>query len=413
MSDEALEVLDGLEPAVESDVPETEVPEVDAPEGAEPETPEGQEPADKQAPDARQLPKEVQRALKALRENPETAKVARELNDSFFRERAYQKHGTVAQIAEMASTIQQLGGAEGITAMRGEIDEYAQELSQFTEGNAEVLEKWAKQAPQGLIKLATPFLNKLYEIDNAAYGRAVAPSIAGTLRNYGIDQNGLQALVNSTDPAAKAIGAKLQELMGVLTETMRNAPKQDDAKVSELSKREEALLTRESNVQIRDVARDTIGNQNSLIDRGVAPLLKGRPLGTEAKADLIAGIKGNLEKLFAADKTYGQHVSAALETIKQGVKAGKNVDEQKRSLTRYINAKTEELVPKAVRSTWNIRYGTATPQKNGNGTPPKNPAPAGMLSRAPKLAEMDKVTNYQNLWIMNKGFIKGRAVSWR
>lgn len=411
MSDEALEVLDGLEPAVESDVPETEVPEVDAPEGAEPETPEGQEPADKQVPDARQLPKEVQRALKALRENPETAKVARELNDSFFRERAYQKHGTVAQIAEMASTIQQLGGAEGITAMRGEIDEYAQELSQFTEGNAEVLEKWAKQAPQGLIKLATPFLNKLYEIDNAAYGRAVAPSIAGTLRNYGIDQNGLQTLINSTDPAAKAIGAKLQELMGVLTETMRNAPKQDDAKVSELSKREQALLTRESNVQIRDVARDTIGNQNSLIDRGVAPLLKGRPLGTEAKADLITGIKGNLEKLFAADKTYGQHVSAALEAIKQGVKASKNVDEQKRSLTRYINAKTEELVPKAVRSTWNIRYGTAAPAKaapNGKAAP----APAGKLNRAPKLAEMDKIPNYQNLWIMNKGKIKGREVTW-
>lgn len=409
---EVLAAPDGLETDLSTDVQTPEEPEIDAPEGAEPETPEGQEPADKQVPDARQLPKEVQRALKALRENPDTAKVARELNDSFFRERAYQKHGTVAQIAEMASTIQQLGGAEGITAMRGEIDEYAQELSQFTEGNAEVLEKWAKQAPQGLIKLATPFLNKLYEIDNAAYGRAVAPSIAGTLRNYGIDQNGLQTLVNSTDPAAKAIGAKLQELMGVLTETMRNAPKQDDAKVSELSKREEALLTRESNVQIRDVARDTIGNQNTLIDRGLVTNLKQRPLGPEAKTNLIGGIKGTLEKMFAADKTYGHHVSAALEAIKQGVKSSKNVDEQKKSLTRYINAKTEELVPKAIRKEWNERYGTSAPPKNGNGTPPKAPTPAGKLNRTPRLAELDKVANYQTLFIMNKGFIKGRAVSW-
>jgi hypothetical protein len=346
--------------------------------------------------------------------------VARELNDTYNRAQAVIKDlgvknlsQAVVKVREMTSTIEQLGGQEGITRLRGEVDEYAGELAAFTDGDKSVLDKWAKQAPEGLIKL-TPFvMQKCFELNPQAYGAAIAPAIAGTLRNYGLDHSVAQQLANSTDPGAKALGTKLLEMFGELRDVMRQAPKQDDTKANELSQREEALLSKQHNLEVQSVARETLSFQGKQIDRHLAPLLKTKTLSADAKSDLIEGVKPRLERLFAADTVYSSHVKAALDTIRQNVKAGKPVEEQKRSLTRYINAKTEELVPKAVRQTWNVRYGGATQAKgNGNGKVAQK-VTAGLLAKQPRIWELDDVPNKQTLFITNRGFIRGKAVHWK
>src|SRR5579862_3523190 len=124
MMDGEAEVVDtGLET---SEVVETEsstTPEVEGeltPETPAGEKPEGGQPEDKG--DGRALPKDIQRALKALRETPENASVARALNDAYWREQAFAKVFPKPADAQAAkATLELIGGPEGIEKMQADL----------------------------------------------------------------------------------------------------------------------------------------------------------------------------------------------------------------------------------------------------------------------------------------------------
>lgn len=396
--DAGTETGEVVETSVETDAPEisTDVPETPAGE-----TPEGAE------GDARNLPKDVQKFLKSARENPETAKVARALNDAYFREQAYSKYGKPAEIAAAAATLSRLGGDEGIAQMEQQLESMRLVDADIAKGDPGFLDDIIKTSPDGFKKLAPHVLNKLFTLDKVAYGNAVAPVIAGTLKNYQIPQI-LSTLQASQDPAAKAAFEALSGLTKDLEETLRNVPRAEDNSEKQKTQGEWDKINNEKHkMELGSVGSETVKHQSGLVDKNLAPLLKQKPLQPEAKADLKGGINQEIQKLLVEDKNYQQHVKAAVDKIKQNVASGANTAELKRSLASYVNAKMDEVAPKAVKSVWNRRYG-ATPTVK----PPANGQPQARNGVKPKMSEVDRVPNWETLYIAHKAYIKGKLVNW-
>lgn len=386
--------------AVETDgaaeTPEVETPQEEAPqEGAE--TP--------QATDGR-LPKEVSAALKALRgdgTNPEASRGAKILNDAYFREQAFAKYGKPADIAAMASTLERVGGEEGIADLERKAETMRLVDGDIEKGDPGFLDDIIESFPEGFKKLGPHYLSKLYNLDKAAYGHTVAPVIYGTLKNYQLPQM-LSVLEKSTDANIKPVFEALKQLQTDLEEELRNAPRAEDKTArDDVSKEREAIYEEKYGIQAQDIGRTAVSYQNSVIQKALAPFLKDHPIkNQDSRADLNAGIGTEIEKLLKGDADYQRHVKAALTKIRQGVRDNSNVASLKSSLTSYINAKMDDVAPRAVKTVWNRRYGGTTvkkaaPQTNGN-------APA-RTGQKPSMAEVVKVPGWEQLYITHQAYV--------
>lgn len=360
-----------LDQGIETEVPDAEV-DSSISEATESKVSESTESQGEEQDAEQSKPADVAKALKTLRthQDPEIAKLGKLLNDDHFRSQAYGKHGSVQEVAAMAATLARVGGEEGIAKLEGEVNEYSGELADFANGNGRVLDKWLKEAPDGFKKLVPAALNKLYEVDKAAYGRAIAAPMYGTLKNYGIGKI-LPELQKSADPAAKAAYEVLSEMVGALEEELRNAPRQPDNTETERQSAEwEKIHGAKFNNEISLASNDCLKHQSGLIDKGLASYLKTKPLGKEAKSDMVSGITSEINRILTADEDYQRRTKATRESIRQQLRAGESAESQRKALVSYINAKMDEVAPKAVKTVWNRRYGAVK-------TAPKSEAPAG------------------------------------
>lgn len=364
--------------------------------------------------DARALPKEIQKTLKALKENPETAKVARALNDAYFREQAYAKHGKPAEIAAMAATLSRLGGEEGIAELEQKVASMDLVDADIAKGDPGFLDDIIETAPEGFKKLVPAALGKLYNLDKVAYGHAVAPVIYGTLKNYRLPE-ALSILEKSTDANVKPVYETLKQLASDLEEEVRNAPRQEDTNArDEVSKERDALTNERYEMQAQDVGRTTLGYQDTLINRSLAPLLKTHPLGADTKSDLVGGISREIASLLKGDSDYQSHVKAALAKIRETVANKGDTQALKDSVAKYINAKMDEIAPRAVKTVWNRRYGGFAKK-----TTPTNGAAAASgprMGQKPAMADIIKVPNWETLFVAHKAYVmkngKETLVSW-
>lgn len=366
-------------------------------------------PAESAPTDGRTLPKDVQAALKGLRDNPETSKVARALNDTYFREQAYQKtFATPGAAAAAKATLEMLGGDDGIAEMQGRIEQLRVMDEDLAAGKPESLDSLVKDSPEGFKKLIPAALDKLAKLDFKAYGATVAPIIANTLKNYQLPQV-LQALQSSTDPNVKRAFEVLSQLNTDLENEIRNAPKQteDNKAQGEWDK----IYSEKLNMQTREVGGQVLRYQNEAIAKVLNPLLKTRALSEDAKSDLGAGVNSEIQKLLNADKSYQDKVGASIKKIGQLVKSNGDTTQVKKTLASFINAKMDEVAPKATRAVWNRRYG-ATPQQRTQPTNGNGPVRQGHLPSKPKVEELDKVVGWDTMYIAHKGYIKGKLVSW-
>jgi hypothetical protein len=384
-ADTGTEVVE--QPAVETEVADTGTeitPDLDKPEGQD-ESVEG---------DNRALPRDIQRTLKTLRDSgdPAQAKVARALNDSYFREQAFVKVFPKPSDAMAAkSTLDLVGGSEGISEMQSQLETMRLVDEDIANGRPEFLDDIIKTSPEGFKKIAPHVLNKLFNLDRDAYGNTVAPVIANTLRTYGvIGQDG------------KVVPEAFQRLVTDLEETLRQSKNvAENPKEKELSEREKKLNEREESDFRTSLGRTSNEHMNQQIQKHITPLLASMSSVKNDKAGFVTEVNAQINALLKQDANYQKNVKSLLRE--------KNAEK----ITRYINAKLDEAVPKAVtavKNTWQKRYGTQKPKvaTNGNGA-----GPSGMLSKQPDVKDIDKVAGWQLLWMQGKGTIKGRAVSWK
>jgi hypothetical protein len=418
--------MDGIESAVleqPTEIVEQPTEQVEQPvegvPGSELETAEQPE-QQEQAGDGRTLPKEVQTALKALKElHPEHAKALDELRKSYFSSKQHAeffKSPTEARQAK--ATLDIVGGSEGIANLQSQVAAIEQVDSAFEQGDPTVLDDIASDYPDGFKKLIPAALDKLQTMDAAAYGKAMQPHVFSAMEAAGVGSVlGAIAEAVAANDLAKAkdlLGKSLTWYKGQEQQAGTRQKTDDPERVKFENERKQFQETKEKSFR-EDIGRQTLSHQSSEINKALVPYLKSKALSADAKADLNDGVNREINRLLKADATYQSQVKALL--------TAKTRDPGK--IVQYINAAVAEAAPKAVKALWARRYGTTVAAKPAaTGTQKttvtqQNPAASGPLkiSAKPNREDVDWAKTKDILYITNKAFMnagphKGKLVTW-
>jgi hypothetical protein len=368
--------------------------------------------------DGRTLPKEVQTALKALKEaHPEHAKALDELRKSYFSSR---QHGeffkTPAEARQAKATLELVGGSEGIANLQSQVAAIELVDTAFEQGDPQVLEDIASDYPDGFKKLISPALDKLQAMDAAAYGKTIQPHVFSALEAAGLgpvlDAIGQAIVANDLSKAKDLVGKSLNWYEGQKQQAGQR-PRTDDPERAKFEQQKKDFAQTQEKTFREDIGRQTVGHQSEQINKALAPYLKSKALSADAKADLADGVNREINRLLKADGTYQSQVKALLTAKTRD--AGK--------IVQYINAAVDEATTKAAKAVWGRRYGTFVPAKPAQTPGQKqaavNPANSGPIKIAakPNRADVDWDKTKDILFITSKAWMKagpykGKLVAW-
>lgn len=395
--------MEGEEVVLDSPVEEQDSavaiePEVEAPEVSTESEPEQQQESEALGGDGRTLPRDVQKALKALRENPDTAGVARTLNDYFFRGQRLEKEfppsvgtdgrriSSIDQAVAAKRALEVIGGEEGISKLQEQVSLMEAVDQDIAKGDPGFIKDIVSEFPDGFKKLVPHVMSELYNLDRAAYGQVVAPIIYNTLMNAGL-----------FTAAGEVVPEKAKELLADVQHMIRNAPK-EDPKAAEYNAREQELNQREEKSFMESVGTAVNTHRNALVMKTLTPILKANPLQDGARKRLVEAIYKDIDTEFRNDANYQRNLKSLLKTRDSG------------RTSNYLKSELDNRVARIVQSVYKDLYGTKP--KTAKPAAQAQATVAGKLTNPPKLADLDKVPGYQTLYIAHKGFLKGKPVSW-
>lgn len=219
-------------------------------EGTEEVQPEEIESTETQVPYA-QLKAHVEELKKT---NPALAK---ELKNTVFQIEALRKEfpGGMQEVREARQALETLGGKEGIEKIQAQKQEWESIDDKFANGDATVLDEFAKFNPEGFAKLIPAALDKLAGIDRDTYNHSLAGIFVSTLDNWRFTDT-LQRLADNLGRIVDDKGnklcveeiksiAKMAEQYDGLRKVAENAPKKVVDEGTKKIQEERAQIARE------------------------------------------------------------------------------------------------------------------------------------------------------------------------
>ncbi len=288
--------------------------------------------------------------IKKLFDLAKTAGVEKEVKQLYFANQRLAKAipGGVNGAIELAKSVEQLGGVEGIEALQSDIDTYHQDSELFERGDPKWVETAFQENPDAALKAFNHSLSYVSEHNPEHYDHVMAKVVLDTLDNgspVGVIYNLLAG--QKDNPQALKAAEQLARWYNTIKDIAAKAPeKKVDAQQKKLSDREAQVEQRE------------MGTRYTQVNSAVFPVLKShvtRTLEAEAKA---LGV--DLKKL-AAD--YPGAFTGMLNEIHRkvmeaAIKDQRFVDKyyalvKKGDLKRAeaaVNAKHEKIIPDIARA---------------------------------------------------------------
>jgi hypothetical protein len=358
-------------PAIEA--PETEIEETPAEstEETQPEVPEGEQPESEEGKAPVSLGDAVKNALNKFREaDPKGAQILRK---EHFENLSYkQTFPTVAEAQAAKETMELLGGEEGIATLQQDREEYKHLINRLTEGDRDAVEEFAKEAPEGLAKMLSPALEKVKQFNRSQFERAIAPHMADTFREKGLTSVVSRLLEDIHSGRQKEAFTGAQEvakfLQGVADFAEQSKEQPLSEKEKEIQTKEQALNEREYKTYQGDVTRSAVQSMNSILEKELAPYLKGKTLTKEQKQGLVSDAYTIASNAVAANPRYMAMLKAHFDKRSP-----------KEEVSRFITSHFKQQAGTAVKKAWGNRgfTGTAKPA-------PSNGKPASVTTIASK-----------------------------
>ena len=309
----------------------------------ETETPEGEEAEG--APKRLITEKDVTKSLEELKKtNP---RIAGELRKAYFDSKKFREFFQNPAAAQQAhELLETVGGEEGIGSMQGEVQEYAQELTGMAQGDPKLIDELAADFPDGLAKLTPVALDKLQSANPAAYDRTMAKHMARIFRDKNVTNVVRRAIELTQDGKGQQVFdtlSRLQQWMTGIEDLASKEPETrsaDDPKQKEIQQREETLNQREQRIFTSTVAKQVTTSMNRIIEKHLAPLMKGRKLTLEQKQELASGTSSRIAAALKSDTVYQRRLKALLE---QGDVA---------KIDRFVSSHVEQRAAKAAQAKW-------------------------------------------------------------
>jgi hypothetical protein len=298
--------------------------------------------------------------------------------------------GGVQEARALKETFDTLGGEEGITTLRTEAQEYADELAMVSEGNPKVVDNIFASSPEGAAKLTEYSFSKLRNVNPERYAAISMSGFSDVLR-----QNGFPDGVNTM---AAAIGALVEDIANGKQERAHDQAsnlsawfkkfQQMGAKPAgqqEVDPRQKELDTREQTIRQQEEANFRTGFNTKLNSELVIPsfkkmmgeFFKGKNLTTEQKQRIEKNFYTDLAEEFSKDDAFKSKRDIVL----------KRKDEK--ALMNLYRPRLEEIAPKVFKSVtvglgWRRAPNATDNLGNGNGN--ANPA---MLAAKPRSEDIN------------------------
>jgi hypothetical protein len=330
-----------------------------------------------------QAQKAIEKSLNKLKTTDPV--VAKELRKEVFQNREYRNVFPTPQEAVQArEIIEDLGGPDGVAAVKQEVADYAAELTRMSDGDPEAVEMLAKDYPDGLVKLAPLALDKMANINPAEYERTISRHMSRAMFEKGFTHSAdrmIELLADGKVDAAKQLAEGMRAWIKSAEQYGKSAPAEDKAKLSAVDKRAQEVETREQAIKDREQATAVTSTMNGIIGRHLNPLLKGKNLTLEQKQFVVSGIYSEISGSLKNQKDYQTKLN-------QLRKAG-NAE----ATSRYVGSKVAQIAEKLVKKVW-AKSGFATAQAHRPG--PKNQGAGGggnngvtRLAKKPKPETID------------------------
>lgn len=377
--------------------------------------------------DGRTLPKDVQAALKALRElNPANGKTVETLRKSYFANQQFAKVFPTPAVAQQAkAALELVGGEQGISGLQERIASAEQVDAGLETGDPAILEEVFKNFSDGIAKLTPHILDRLAQGNPGAYASTIQPHVYQALEAAGlgtvIGEVTRLLAANDVNGAKEWLGKTQNWLNGQKQQAAQAKTSQVDPEREKLNRdRAELNQEREKNF-VNGIGSQTVAHQNEVINKAITPYLKSKPLGADAKSDLTDGINREINRRLKADTAYQSQMKAML--------SAKTRDAAK--ITSYVKAKLDLEAPEATKAVWARRYGSAAPkpapkageQQNGQRQlpatgPGATSAQPIKIAQKPGIEDRDFDRDPKQLHMlasrafMKSGPYKGKWVSW-
>lgn len=325
---------------------------------------------------------------------------------------------TPAEAQQLKTSLEALGGAEGITALQSKAATVDLIDEGIATGNTEIADDiFADPAlAKGYGEKILPYsLDKLQETNPKLYESIIRPHAVAAMEAAGLGDVLSEVFdaiwANKLDDAKKL----LHRTYGWLSDQKAQAAQSKPTANPEASKlvEDRKKFENEKNEAFKnDVNRDVLVHRDTEIEKALAPYLKIRKLAPETKDDLVGGIRNELKSILLRDQSYVSQTKAHFANPKR----------DKTQIAAYMKTKVQQAIPQAVENVWKRRgYGAfPTAGKTAtNGTGGQTSTKTVLLSKKPNINDVDKSSKtWMEAWMagkatMSNGPYKGRQVTWK
>jgi hypothetical protein len=314
-------------------------------------------------PGTESTPQEVRKALKAFKDaDPKNSAMVKQLHGAFERHEAYKaEFPTVQEAREAKQFIENIGGYEGFEQLQNTLKSVEESDHLLYSGDAKLLdniyEDMKSEGKQDAFgKLASPFLDKLKDVDKKAYYATLTPHYVESLERAKLPDV-IAALTNLAEVGdeksvaeIKAIVADMGDWFGKLkgeAAKAKQAPTPEQlalkADREKFEKEQQEFKTNQTKEFQSAVGKEAETTSNNMLGKHLTPFLKSayfKGFSRENLRPLAAEIQRNLRDELSSDKAY--------QTQMKALWGAKTPDKGK--ILQYHKTKVETMADRIVRS---------------------------------------------------------------
>lgn len=300
--------------------------------------------------DKRKTEDQVRKEIASLKKtNPE---VAKKWGDDHYRRLAYDQEfpGGVNEARQLKETFEALGGSEGLEGLQTEVEDYRNEIKQFSEGDPALLSQLHEANKESFVTAISNGIDLIAQKSPELFDKAVLPSVVSRLDKAGM-YTSVDQLLNFIKEGkgqeaydlASQVKTWLDKAKGMANKTIELKGKRDPER--EALDRDKAAHAEQKRVDFENsVASDVNRLNNSVQSKIVEPFFKELKLPVEGRREFVNALNQRIWKLMEADKLFQR---AAKSILSKG---------EKERAARFTHAKFAELLPENFRKLRNAMY---------------------------------------------------------
>jgi hypothetical protein len=323
--------------------------------------------------------------------------------------------GGLKEARELRTTFQQFGGAEGVKEIQQAVSEYGQLEQEFEKGDPAFMTKLADAAPASFSQVMPAGLEKWKAIDKDGFEHTMARVLVDTLKPHNVQET-LASIWNAIDPEkGKTVRDDLARLWNIFEGIKATSEKVPERKTNPqeeaLSQREQQLVQREIQLNLKPVATEGRAQIQGIVDREMGQNYQWDKTDSDVKQALSEAVRKAVVDASQKDRTF----SAEFDRLQaRGDWGGLS-----RHVKNFQERVTPSLLPKIARL-FNVK------PKGAAVVPAKKPVASAdgakpdqgwvQVSQMPKASQINMAAmgrNYEDMILSNKAILKdGRKVTW-